>query len=44
MILKFDTTLTEGYKSSAQRVCVMSESWLGNNMYCPNCGNPKYST
>lgn len=41
MILKFDTTLTEGYKSSAQRVRVMSESWLGNNMYCPNCGNPK---
>ncbi len=21
----------------------MSESWLGNNMYCPNCGNPKIS-
>ena len=21
----------------------MSESWLGDNMYCPNCGNPRIS-
>lgn len=41
MILRFDTALIEGYKSSAQKIRVMSESWLGNNMYCPNCGNPK---
>lgn len=41
MVLRFDTLLTERYKSSAQKIRVMSESWLGNNMYCPNCGNPK---
>ena len=41
MLLRFDTRLTEGYNSSAQKIRIMSESWLGNNMYCPNCGNPQ---
>lgn len=43
MRLSFDTSLSEKYNSSAQKIRVMSESWLGNNMYCPNCGNPRIS-
>ncbi len=41
MELEFDLSLSDGYKSPAQKIRVMSESWLGDNMYCPNCGNPK---
>ena len=41
MRLSFDTSLSEKYNSSAQKIRVMSESWLGDNMYCPNCGNPR---
>lgn len=26
------------YKSASQQVRVMTESWLGQNAYCPNCG------
>ena len=43
MRLSFDTSLSEKYNSSAQKIRVMSESWLGDNMYCPNCGNPRIS-
>lgn len=43
MDLRFDQSLSCGYKSSAQRIRVMSEAWLGENMYCPNCGNPRLS-
>ncbi len=43
MRLSFDTSLSEKYNSSAQKIRVMSESWLGENMYCPNCGNPRIS-
>lgn len=41
MILNFDSSLISEYKSSTQKIRVMSETWLGDNMYCPNCGNPK---
>ena len=43
MRLSFDTSLSEQYNSTAQKIRVMSESWLGYNMYCPNCGNPRIS-
>lgn len=43
MELSFDISLSENYNSSAQKIRVMSESWLGDNMYCPNCGNPRIS-
>ena len=32
MRLSFDTSLSEKYNSSAQKIRVMSESWLGDNM------------
>lgn len=36
----FDMSLAEGYKSNSQKTRVMSESWVGRNLYCPICGNP----
>ena len=41
MRLSFDISLSEKYNSAAQKIRVMSESWLCNNMYCSNCGNPR---
>ena len=40
MNLNFDITLVEKYKSNPQKIRVMSENWLCNNMFCPCCGNP----
>lgn len=36
----FDKTTAKGYKSNAQRIRVMSEHWVENNIFCPCCGNP----
>lgn len=33
-----DQSLMRQYKSASQQVRVMTESWLGQNAYCPNCG------
>lgn len=37
--LSFDLGLVEKYKSGSQRIRVLSENWLENNMYCPCCGH-----
>lgn len=39
MDLRFDTSLTKGYKSPSQIARVLTEDWLERNMYCPVCGN-----
>ena len=39
MNLYFDESLGEGYKSKTQKIRVMSENWVGRNMFCPCCGN-----
>ena len=39
MNLQFDETLAENYKSFSQKVRVMSEFWLTQNLFCPCCGN-----
>lgn len=39
MNLYFDEALGERYKSKAQKIRVMSENWIENNMFCPCCGN-----
>lgn len=41
MDLYFDEALGERYKSKAQKIRVMSECWVGNNMFCPCCGNSR---
>lgn len=38
MDLRFNKSLTEGYKSSSQIARVLTEDWLARNMYCPICG------
>jgi len=40
MNLTFDLHAVETYKSPSQRIRVMSEQWVSNSIYCPNCGNP----
>jgi type II restriction enzyme len=37
--LSFDAAIASGYTSSAQRARVLSENWVDNEMYCPNCGH-----
>lgn len=39
----FDKSLAENYKSNSQKVRVMSENWVGRNIFCPICGNPHIS-
>lgn len=34
----FDITLAEKYHSMPQKIKAMSESWVDNEIYCPNCG------
>lgn len=39
MNLYFNETLGERYKNKSQKIRVMSESWIEENMFCPCCGN-----
>lgn len=41
MDLAFDISLANGYKSSGQRIRLMSETWAAENLYCPCCGSEK---
>jgi type II restriction enzyme len=38
MIFQFDTRLAERYTSTSQKIRVMSEFWIIDNIYCINCG------
>lgn len=40
MNFDFDTGLVTQYQSGSQKIRVMSESWVANNIFCPRCGNP----
>lgn len=37
--LNLDLSLANQYKNSAQRIRVMSEKWVTNNLFCPRCGH-----
>lgn len=39
MFLQMDASLAEKYKSAPQKVRVMTEAWVGSNLFCPRCGN-----
>ncbi len=39
MNLSFQIDLAQDYKNPSQRIRVLTESWVGNHVYCPNCGN-----
>ncbi len=40
MQLSLDTNLATQYKSQSQRVRVLTESWVKDEIFCPNCGMP----
>jgi len=40
MILTFDTIFAANYKSQSQKVRVLTEKWVGDYIFCPNCGYP----
>ncbi|KKP27338.1 MAG: Dam-replacing family protein [Parcubacteria group bacterium GW2011_GWA2_31_28] len=39
MRLNFNTALATQYKSQSQVIRVMTEDWVKNEIFCPNCGN-----
>ena len=38
MILSLDFELARSYKSQSQKIRIISESWVKNQIYCPSCG------
>ena len=38
MDLSFETTIADKYSSQPQKIRVLSEHWVDNQAYCPNCG------
>ena len=38
MMVEFNLSLAEKYESNTQRARVLTEDWVGKNMYCPCCG------
>ena len=40
-LLVFDEEKARPYKSSSQKVRIMSEDWFSHFMYCPVCGERK---
>lgn len=43
MNLKFDLKLADSYSSFSQIARVLTENWVKENSYCPNCGKDKIS-
>ncbi len=41
MNLDFNTELADRYKSKSQIARILTEDWVLNNSYCPNCGKSK---
>ena len=41
MNLKFNADLASNYTSNSQVARVLTESWVKENSYCPNCGKDK---
>jgi len=39
MRLNFNIALATQYKSQSQAIRVMTENWVKNEIFCPNCGN-----
>ncbi len=41
MQLNLNTKLVENYTSVSQKIRVLTEDWVDNSVYCPNCGHLK---
>ncbi len=40
MDLSFNKALVSGYKSNSQIARILTEDWVGRNLFCPICGAP----
>ena len=40
MDLNFDCSLSTAYENKSQIIRVLTENWVGKNIFCPNCGSP----
>jgi len=38
MILNLNKQIAVDYKSLSQKARVLTENWVGNQIFCPNCG------
>lgn len=38
MLLQMEPSLAQTYTSASQMTRVITETWVGNNMFCPRCG------
>lgn len=41
MNLEFNINLGKHYKNNSQKIRVLTETWVVENLYCPKCGNLK---
>jgi type II restriction enzyme len=39
MITSMHSSLSDNYSSNSQKIRVLTENWVCEYMYCPNCGN-----
>jgi len=39
MELMFNTRIADNYTSQSQKIRVLTEDWVDNSIFCPNCGN-----
>ncbi len=39
MKMQLNMQLVQNYKSNSQKIRVVTENWVKNNLYCPYCGN-----
>lgn len=39
MTATIHSSLADSYNSNSQKIRVLTENWVGEYMYCPNCGN-----
>ena len=40
MNLFMNEGLAEGYRSASQKIRLITEGWIAENLYCVRCGNP----
>lgn len=43
MNLNFDYSVIDNYHSNSQKARVLTEKWVGDNMFCPRCGETHIS-
>lgn len=39
MLVQMNPLLAQGYSSASQKTRIITESWVGSNMFCPRCGS-----